>query len=183
MLGGGLGLAGGALDGLALYAGLLAALATPTWDTSARLPNDSVPGSLLHVPAGCEARPGGMQAATHLATTGRILVGTLRATSCVALAGPAASVHTPVAEYGENELIHERQAKYRHAQASEVGLPGFGGEGRMNRLGSLGRVDPHGRPPSSAKWPVGEHDAIEYDLAVNEHTADPAPRMTLEHAF
>ncbi|MCB1955716.1 MAG: FTR1 family protein [Rhodocyclaceae bacterium] len=110
-LGGALGLAGGAVLGLGLYAGLLRvpvrhffsvtalmvlliaagmagqcarfliqgdllpALAAPLWDTSAWLSNDSVLGSLLHVLAGYDARPSGMQALFYFATLALILAG------------------------------------------------------------------------------------------------------------
>jgi high-affinity iron transporter len=36
-------------------------LASPLWDSSSFLPMDSVPGNLLHLLAGYEARPSGMQ--------------------------------------------------------------------------------------------------------------------------
>jgi len=109
--GGALGLAAGALAGLALYAGflripakwffsatsvlilLLAAamagqmarflvqadlvpsLLSPAWDSSAVLANESPLGMLLHVLAGYEARPIGMQVVFYLAALLLILSG------------------------------------------------------------------------------------------------------------
>jgi high-affinity iron transporter len=44
-----------------IQADLLPGLATPLWDTSALLPQTSIPGTLLHSLIGYEARPAGMQ--------------------------------------------------------------------------------------------------------------------------
>lgn len=54
---------------------LLPALVTPLWDTSALLPNDSTIGTLLHVLAGYDARPSGMQAVFYVAALVAILTG------------------------------------------------------------------------------------------------------------
>lgn len=50
-------------------------LATPLWDLSAFLPMDSLLGNLLHVFAGYEARPSGMQVLFYALTLGAIFVG------------------------------------------------------------------------------------------------------------
>lgn len=109
--GGALGLAGGAIVGYGLYAGLLRVpvrhfftvtaglvlflaagmagqmarfliqgdllppLASPLWDTSALLPMDSALGSLLHVLAGYDARPSGMQTVFYVGILLAILAG------------------------------------------------------------------------------------------------------------
>jgi len=44
-----------------IQADLLPSLATPLWDTSASLPESSIPGMLLHSLIGYDARPAGMQ--------------------------------------------------------------------------------------------------------------------------
>jgi len=54
---------------------ILPALATPLWDTSGWLSNTSVPGTLLHVLAGYDARPSGMQALFYAVTLSIILAG------------------------------------------------------------------------------------------------------------
>lgn len=54
---------------------LLPALANPLWDTSGVLPMNSVLGSLLHVLAGYEARPSGMQTLVYAAVLLAILTG------------------------------------------------------------------------------------------------------------
>jgi high-affinity iron transporter len=51
-----------------VQADLLPALATPLWDTSAWLPQDSIVGTLLHSLAGYEARPAGMQVVFYVVT-------------------------------------------------------------------------------------------------------------------
>jgi len=53
----------------------LPALANPLWDTSGVLPQDSVVGALLHVLAGYEARPSGMQTLVYAVALIAILVG------------------------------------------------------------------------------------------------------------
>lgn len=50
-------------------------LASPLWDSSVLLPMDSVPGNLLHLLAGYEARPSGMQVLFYGLTFLVILVG------------------------------------------------------------------------------------------------------------
>lgn len=50
-------------------------LATPLWDSSLILPMDSVPGNLLHLLAGYEARPSGMQVLFYALTFLVILIG------------------------------------------------------------------------------------------------------------
>src|SRR5512143_69264 len=50
-------------------------LATPLWDTSSLLPMDSLPGTLLHLLAGYDARPSGMQALFYGLTFLVILAG------------------------------------------------------------------------------------------------------------
>lgn len=54
---------------------LIPPLANPLWDTSAVLPMDSVVGSLLHVLAGYDARPSGMQIVFYAGVLIAILVG------------------------------------------------------------------------------------------------------------
>lgn len=53
----------------------LPALANPLWDTSAALPMDSMFGALLHVLAGYDARPSGMQTLIYVAVLIAIFVG------------------------------------------------------------------------------------------------------------
>lgn len=54
---------------------VLPALATPLWDTSTWLPVDSAVGAVLHVLAGYDARPSGMQALFYGVVLVSILVG------------------------------------------------------------------------------------------------------------
>lgn len=54
---------------------LIPALANPLWDTSAVLPMDSMIGAVLHVLAGYEARPSGMQIVFYTGVLLVILVG------------------------------------------------------------------------------------------------------------
>ncbi|MCB1930245.1 MAG: FTR1 family protein [Rhodocyclaceae bacterium] len=54
---------------------LLPALASPLWDTSGWLATDSTVGMLLHVLAGYDARPSGMQALFYFGTLVLILAG------------------------------------------------------------------------------------------------------------
>ncbi len=51
-----------------VQADLLPSLATPLWDTSAILPDDSMAGLLLHSLVGYDARPDGMQIVFYVAT-------------------------------------------------------------------------------------------------------------------
>jgi len=53
-------------------------LALPLWDTSSVLPIDSFPGNLLHLFAGYEARPSGIQVLFYTLTFGVILFGMSR---------------------------------------------------------------------------------------------------------
>lgn len=53
----------------------LPALANPLWDTSSMLPMDSPAGTLLHVLAGYDARPSGMQILVYGAVLLLILIG------------------------------------------------------------------------------------------------------------
>ena len=54
---------------------VISPLASPLWDTSFLLPMDSVPGNLLHLLAGYEARPSGMQVLFYGLTFCVILAG------------------------------------------------------------------------------------------------------------
>lgn len=58
-----------------IQADLLPSLAAPLWDTSARLPENSVPGMLLHSLIGYDARPAGMQLVFYVAALFSIVVG------------------------------------------------------------------------------------------------------------
>jgi high-affinity iron transporter len=58
-----------------IQADLLPSLASPLWDTSAALPEKSLPGMLLHSLIGYDARPAGMQIAFYIATLVTISVG------------------------------------------------------------------------------------------------------------
>jgi len=53
-------------------------LAVPLWDTSSVLPMDSFLGNLLHLFAGYEARPSGIQVLFYILTFGTILLGMSR---------------------------------------------------------------------------------------------------------
>lgn len=50
-------------------------LASPLWDSSSLLPMDSVVGNLMHMLAGYEARPSGMQVVFYVLTLLAILIG------------------------------------------------------------------------------------------------------------
>ncbi len=58
-----------------VQAGWLPSLATPLWNTSHLLPNNSVVGTLLHTLMGYEAMPLGMQVVFYAASFGLILLG------------------------------------------------------------------------------------------------------------
>jgi high-affinity iron transporter len=58
-----------------VQADLVPALASPLWDTSALLPTNSALGAVLHVLAGYDARPSGMQTVFYAIALGAILVG------------------------------------------------------------------------------------------------------------
>ena len=58
-----------------IQADFLPALATPLWDTSAWLPQQSAPGALLHNLIGYDARPAGMQLIFYVFTLATIVFG------------------------------------------------------------------------------------------------------------
>ena len=58
-----------------IQADLLPSLASPLWDTSAALPENGLPGMLLHSLVGYDSRPAGMQIVFYLAALGAIAVG------------------------------------------------------------------------------------------------------------
>ncbi len=66
---------GGQMARFLVQGDLLPALAMPMWDTSSWLPADSALGSLLHVLAGYDARPSGMQVLVYAAVLVTILLG------------------------------------------------------------------------------------------------------------
>lgn len=71
-------LAAGMASQAALYliqADLIPSLASPLWDTSEYLPQQSVPGMLLHSLIGYDAQPSGMQLVFYTATLITIFVG------------------------------------------------------------------------------------------------------------
>jgi high-affinity iron transporter len=65
----------GQMARLLIQGDLIRPLASPLWDSSSLLPMDSVLGSLLHLLAGYEARPSGMQVLFYGLTFLAILVG------------------------------------------------------------------------------------------------------------
>ncbi|OYW38858.1 MAG: iron permease [Hydrogenophilales bacterium 12-61-10] len=58
-----------------IQADLLPSLAAPLWDTSAMLPETSIPGMLLHSLAGYDPRPDGMQLIFYALTLATIALG------------------------------------------------------------------------------------------------------------
>ena len=58
-----------------IQADLLPSLAAPLWDTSAVLPENGLPGMLLHSLIGYDARPAGMQIVFYLAALAAIFIG------------------------------------------------------------------------------------------------------------
>ncbi len=58
-----------------VQADLLPSLATPLWDTSAALPENRLPGMLLHSLIGYDSRPAGMQVVFYLVAASAIIVG------------------------------------------------------------------------------------------------------------
>ncbi len=58
-----------------IQADLLPSLASPLWDTSAILPENSLPGMLLHTLVGYDSRPAGMQIVFYLAVLVAIFIG------------------------------------------------------------------------------------------------------------
>ena len=65
----------GQMARLLIQGDLIRPLASPLWDTSSLLPMDSVLGNLLHLFAGYEARPSGMQVLFYALTFIVILLG------------------------------------------------------------------------------------------------------------
>ena len=65
----------GQMARLLVQGDLIRPLANPIWDSSSLLPMDSVPGTLLHLLAGYDARPSGMQALFYGLTFLVILAG------------------------------------------------------------------------------------------------------------
>lgn len=65
----------GQMARLLIQGDLLHALSAPLWDSSSLLPMDSLLGNLLHLFAGYEARPSGMQVVFYVATFTIILAG------------------------------------------------------------------------------------------------------------
>ncbi len=63
-----------------IQADLLPSLVAPLWDTSAVLPENGVPGMLLHSLVGYDARPAGMQLVFYIAVLVVIVTGMKRAT-------------------------------------------------------------------------------------------------------
>ncbi|OFZ66800.1 MAG: iron permease [Betaproteobacteria bacterium RBG_16_56_24] len=59
-----------------IQADLLPSLAAPLWDTSALLPENGLPGMLLHSLIGYDARPAGMQVVFYLIVLAAIAAGT-----------------------------------------------------------------------------------------------------------
>lgn len=58
-----------------IQADLLPSLAAPLWDTSAALPEDGIPGMLLHSLVGYDSRPAGMQLVFYVFVLASIAVG------------------------------------------------------------------------------------------------------------
>lgn len=58
-----------------IQADLLPSLASPLWDTSAILPENGLPGMLLHSLVGYDSRPAGMQLVFYLAALAAISIG------------------------------------------------------------------------------------------------------------
>jgi high-affinity iron transporter len=58
-----------------IQADVLPSLAAPIWDTSATLPENSIPGMLLHSLAGYDPRPAGMQLIFYVLTLATIAIG------------------------------------------------------------------------------------------------------------
>jgi high-affinity iron transporter len=58
-----------------IQADLLPSLASPLWDTSAVLPESSLPGMLLHTLVGYDSRPAGMQIVFYLVVLAAIFIG------------------------------------------------------------------------------------------------------------
>jgi high-affinity iron transporter len=58
-----------------IQADLLPSLAAPLWDTSAALPENGLPGILLHSLIGYDSRPDGMQLVFYFAALLAIIVG------------------------------------------------------------------------------------------------------------
>ena len=62
-----------------IQADLLPSLAAPLWDTSAALPENGLPGMLLHSLIGYDSRPAGMQIIFYLTVLAAISIGMKRA--------------------------------------------------------------------------------------------------------
>lgn len=58
-----------------IQADLLPGLATPLWDTSASLPENGLPGIVLHSLIGYDSRPAGMQIVFYLVVLLAIVIG------------------------------------------------------------------------------------------------------------
>jgi high-affinity iron transporter len=76
-----------------IQADLLPSLATPLWDTSAVLPQESVAGTLLHSLVGYDAQPAGMQIVFYVLVLVAIAVGMKAVNGGPAKPGPTRAAH------------------------------------------------------------------------------------------
>lgn len=99
---------------------------------------------------------------------------------------PILERHLDAEEKSDTELTYQWQLKYRHAQAFEFGMQGFGEVGKWNDWEDSDEQEHMAGPAIFGKLPVGAH-ALKYDAALlfglNGHTADHTFRMTLEYEF
>jgi high-affinity iron transporter len=75
-----------------IQADVLPSLASPLWDTSALLPEHSLPGMLLHSLIGYDARPAGMQIVFYVAVLAIISIGMKWANRPRKLINPAGAI-------------------------------------------------------------------------------------------
>lgn len=75
-----------------IQADVLPSLASPLWDTSALLPEHSLPGMLLHSLVGYDARPAGMQIVFYVAVLAIISIGMKWANRPRKLINPAGAI-------------------------------------------------------------------------------------------
>lgn len=99
---------------------------------------------------------------------------------------PILERHFNADEKSDTELTYQWQVKYRHTQAFEFGMQGFGEVGKWNDWEDSDEQEHMAGPAIFGKIPVGEH-AMKYNAALlfglNDHTADHTFRMTLEYEF
>jgi hypothetical protein len=88
---------------------------------------------------------------------------------------------------GDTQFLYQWQAKYRWLPQFEYGLQGFGEMGKWNRWASSDQRSDRTGPAIFGKLPMGNHQAIKYNVAWLVGLSSAAPdhtlRMQVEYEF